>query len=462
MPASTRIPGPRFGYLPDVLGAALTTAPTLPATSESALTRSTSTWSMTAISPGRSRLVRFLVRRSTRAVPVTPGAVSDARPRRRVPMRMVAMVPRGSDTPSPTRTSDGSITQSERHRLRSQIGHGGPGVAAPEGDRPVTSVTGVTAGASASRSTATVLADDLVEELAGQRQPDAAAGAAVAAASGRPTASAEEIVEAMDAQVVPLNPRPAAEEGPLSPDPVTVPPTEPAPPAAAGAEPADAPGPGRRSRRRERRGPTLREQRRQRTREAIIAAAAELFTERGFDHVSVMEIAQRAGVVEKTVFNHFPVKEGLVFEADPPMRAALLDAVRMRPAGESVAAAAGSFVVAAVSQLGSPAAAEGMTEMARVIRGSRTLQARERDIIGMLTDTLAEQIVLETRAAASELEPWLAANAVLGLYSALLELARDRVLAGGSGPELVAELRTRGERGLALLQFGLAGYAKRR
>ena len=214
--------------------------------------------------------------------------------------------------------------------------------------------------------------------------------------------------------------------------------------------------------RRRLRGAGIRERRRQQTRARIVDAAAELFAERGFDAVSVVEIAQRAGVVEKTVFNHFPVKEGLVFEADPPMRAALIDAVRHRPAGESVAAAAGSFVVAAVSQLGSPAAAEGVAEMARVIRGSRTLQAREREILGTLTDTLTEQIQLETRASSGELEPWLAANAVLGLYSALLELARDRVLAGASGPALVAELRDRGRRGLALLQFGLAGYAKRR
>jgi AcrR family transcriptional regulator len=322
-------------------------------------------------------------------------------------------------------------------------------------------VTGVTAGASARRSTATVLADDLVQELAGQRPPAAPAEAPVVAG-----AAAVEIAPAdADAQVVPLSPRPA-DEGPLPPDTVVAAPAdaEPAPTAGpeAPAAPADAPGPGRRPRRRERRGPSLREQRRQRTREAIVDAAAELFTERGFDSVSVMEIAQRAGVVEKTVFNHFPVKEGLVFEIDPPMRAALLDAVRRRPAGESVAAAAGSFVVAAVSQLGSPAAADGVAEMARVIRGSRTLQAREREILGTLTDTLAEQITLETRASAGELEPWLAANAVLGLYSALLELARDRVLGGASGPELVAELRNRGRRGLALLQFGLAGYAKRR
>jgi AcrR family transcriptional regulator len=312
----------------------------------------------------------------------------------------------------------------------------------------------VTAGASASRSTATALADDPGEE----RPAADAAGADPSpstATAGTPTTD--------DGQVLPLPPRAAVVDRPAGGPDAVEPPVEPAP-ATAGVPdaPADAPGPGRRARRRERRGPSLREQRRQRTREAIVDAAAGLFTERGFDHVSVMEIAQRAGVVEKTVFNHFPVKEGLVFEADPPIRAALLDAVRRRPGGESVAAAAGGFVVAAVSQLGSPAAAEGMAEMARVIRGSRTLQVREREILGTLTDTLAEQITLETRASAGELEPWLAANAVMGLYSSLLELARDRVLAGASGPELVAELRARGRRGLALLQFGLAGYAKRR
>jgi hypothetical protein len=36
------------------------------------------------------------------------------------------------------------------------------------------------------------------------------------------------------------------------------------------------------------------------------------------------------------------------------------------------------------------------------------------------------------------------------------------VLAGMGGAELAAELRRQGRRGLALLQFGLAGYAKRR
>jgi AcrR family transcriptional regulator len=222
-----------------------------------------------------------------------------------------------------------------------------------------------------------------------------------------------------------------------------------------------APEPPRRARRPR---PTsgARERKRQETRGRIVDAAADLFAERGFDDVSVLEIARRAGVVEKTVFNHFPVKEGLVFDADPPMRAALLDTVRRRPVGESVSAAAGSFVVAAVGLLGTPEAADGVARMARVVRGSRTLQVREREILAELTDALAALIAEETDARSGQLEPWLAANAVVGLYASLLELARDRVLAGVTGDPLAAELRRRGQRGLSLLQFGLAGYAKKR
>ncbi|WP_091563706.1 TetR/AcrR family transcriptional regulator [Klenkia taihuensis] len=292
----------------------------------------------------------------------------------------------------------------------------------------------MTGGARAGRAAATVPATP----------PDDAPGAATAPERPEDVVAEQARADAADEVGRALADQPAA--------PAPVPSAEPEPA-------AEAPRPARRRRR----GVNLRELRRQQTREAIVDAAAALFAERGFDHVSVLEIAQRAGVVEKTVFNHFPVKEGLVFEADPPMQAALLDAVRRRRTGESVAAAAGTFIVAACSRLGDPAAAPAVAEMARVIRGSRTLQVREREILGQLTDALAEQITLETRAAAGELEPWLAAHAVLGLYQSLLELARDRVLSPDpDGAELADELRSAGERGLALLQFGLASYAKRR
>src|ERR687885_2032648 len=74
--------GPRFGYRPEMLHAALTTAAGRHPTRDCAATASMSMWSMIATSPGWRRLVRFFVRRSTRAGPVTPGPPSGAGRRR--------------------------------------------------------------------------------------------------------------------------------------------------------------------------------------------------------------------------------------------------------------------------------------------------------------------------------------------------------------------------------------------
>ena len=57
----------------------------------------------------------------------------------------------------------------------------------------------------------------------------------------------------------------------------------------------------------------LRERKKQQTRELIAETARRLFAERGFEQVSVAEIARTADVSEKTVFNYFPTKEDLVY-----------------------------------------------------------------------------------------------------------------------------------------------------
>lgn len=66
------------------------------------------------------------------------------------------------------------------------------------------------------------------------------------------------------------------------------------------------------------------------TRQAISDAATRLFIERGFDQVTVDDIAQAADVGRMTVFNHFPRKEDMFFDLDEGAREDLLAALVLR------------------------------------------------------------------------------------------------------------------------------------
>jgi len=86
-----------------------------------------------------------------------------------------------------------------------------------------------------------------------------------------------------------------------------------------------------------------RERKKAATRQAISTAATELFLERGFDNVSIREIADKADVSPTTVFAHFPCKEALVFDEDDDQREQLVTAVRNRGAGTSISQALRSY-----------------------------------------------------------------------------------------------------------------------
>ncbi|HEU4977091.1 MAG TPA: helix-turn-helix domain-containing protein [Baekduia sp.] len=80
----------------------------------------------------------------------------------------------------------------------------------------------------------------------------------------------------------------------------------------------------------------LREYKKARTREAISDVATRLFVERGYEAVTMAEIAEAAEVSVKTIFNHFNSKEELFFDRADHVIGALADAVLERPAGTSV------------------------------------------------------------------------------------------------------------------------------
>ena len=82
-----------------------------------------------------------------------------------------------------------------------------------------------------------------------------------------------------------------------------------------------------------------RERKKAATRATILQAAQDLFLERGFDAVSVREIADEADVSPTTVFAHFPQKEALLFSEEDEQRDRLVAAVRDRPPGDSISGA---------------------------------------------------------------------------------------------------------------------------
>src|ERR1700743_1963083 len=76
--------------------------------------------------------------------------------------------------------------------------------------------------------------------------------------------------------------------------------------------------------------PDLRSRKRLATRQGISTAATRLFLERGFDQVTVDEIAAAADVGRMTVFNHFPRKGDMFFDRDEEAREVLREALQQR------------------------------------------------------------------------------------------------------------------------------------
>jgi AcrR family transcriptional regulator len=82
-----------------------------------------------------------------------------------------------------------------------------------------------------------------------------------------------------------------------------------------------------------------RERKKAATRKALADAALELFLQRGFDAVSVRDVAEAADVSTATLFKHFPSKEALLFDEEDDRESALVAAVRDRAPGQSIPAA---------------------------------------------------------------------------------------------------------------------------
>jgi AcrR family transcriptional regulator len=210
--------------------------------------------------------------------------------------------------------------------------------------------------------------------------------------------------------------------------------------------------------------PGLRERKKAQTRQRIAEVARRLFLERGFDPVTVAEVAREADVAQKTVFNYFPSKEDLFYGRLEAFEEELLAAVRERKPGESVIAAFREFVTKqrGVLQLEDDDEATGqLRAINRVITESPALLAREREVFDRYTDSLAELLAKETRSREGAIEPRVVASALIDVHRLLIGYVRERTLAGDPARDIARGVRGQAKRAFALLEGGLADYGVR-
>jgi AcrR family transcriptional regulator len=208
----------------------------------------------------------------------------------------------------------------------------------------------------------------------------------------------------------------------------------------------------------------LRELKKEQTRQLIADTAWRLFIDRGFDQVSVAEVAREAQVAEATVYNYFGAKEDLFYWRLEAFGARLAETVRTRPPGEPALAAFRRALLAeggllAQVETGDAEALDRLRTMTQVITASPALLAREQQAINEAAITLAGVLAADTGAPPGDLRPQAAANALIGVHRALLDYVRRRIRTGENLAGLAAEVRKLTTDAFELLEQGLGGYA---
>jgi AcrR family transcriptional regulator len=171
----------------------------------------------------------------------------------------------------------------------------------------------------------------------------------------------------------------------------------------------------------------LRERKKRQTRQAILDVATELFEARGYDQVTVAEIADGANISVKTLFTYFRSKEDLAFAGEHQLLDQLVTAIRSRPDGTSAVAAVAGVLSALVDA--GPAEMEGLEGYHRMVGTSDALQSRLRRMWESYEDAVTAVLAGETDGPDSGPRARLTAIMLVGLVRSL------------TSPEVLAEVR---------------------
>lgn len=188
-----------------------------------------------------------------------------------------------------------------------------------------------------------------------------------------------------------------------------------------------------------------------RTRARISDVATQLFLERGFDGVTVAEVAREAGVSSVTVFKHFPRKEDLLLDRTDDAVEVLRSAVCDRTADVLT-----SLQQATVRLLDEQHALSGVKDGSvpfyRTVAASPALIARSREIASELQQVLSEELARDPE---FDGDPELLAAFFIAGYTSVLVGTARRITAGDAPAEVAADHRARLDRMFDALRNGI-------
>uniref|UniRef100_UPI0035C9A29F TetR/AcrR family transcriptional regulator n=1 Tax=uncultured Sphingomonas sp. TaxID=158754 RepID=UPI0035C9A29F len=194
------------------------------------------------------------------------------------------------------------------------------------------------------------------------------------------------------------------------------------------------------------------------TRQAISDVATRLFMERGFDRVTIDEIADAADVGRMTVFNHFPRKEDMFFDREQEGHDLAFEAIRSRPPGTSPIQALGLLAHKMIEEPSDafPLFADTRT-FVETAQASEALKARARqmrdDFVRVLAGVLADGV----GRSADDPDAYLAAGLIAATWSIAFTRAHAELSATGNVEAAKSIFLSLIDRGVAGSQAALAG-----
>jgi AcrR family transcriptional regulator len=203
----------------------------------------------------------------------------------------------------------------------------------------------------------------------------------------------------------------------------------------------------------------LREAKKRLTREAIAQAAADLFQERGFDAVTIDDVARAANVSRQTVFNYFPTKEKMLFDREDEVSAALLSLVHDQPDGAALVAAFRAHTRAFWERFGrilrTGADTHGFWE---IVQASPALRDYAEASFGRQADDVGRELAGEWGRPPDDPICHALARALCGVNAAILVYGLERLTAGEDSEVVVPELLARAEDAYDLLEHGMGRH----